>query len=265
MLKNLNIGTRLALGFGVVIALLVIIMAVGISRLAHMDSEISLMADDHFPKVEQANDMIHNVNIIARAMRNALLLSSPDAIQGELKRIEEARGVIKARLDTLETTITSEKGKGLLAELKTARATYVGMQENFMRMVAEGRIDEAKTYLIDTVRAPQRDYLDRINALVEYQNELVLIAGKEGHESYAAARNMILALGFAALLFAGTVAWFLARSIVHPLNDAVRVAGAVAAGDLTQRIEVMSNDETGKLMEAMKHKIGRASCRERVS
>ena len=42
------------------------------------------------------------------------------------------------------------------------------------------------------------------------------------------------------------------RAITRPLNEAVRIAECVAAGDLTQKITVHSNDETGKLMQAMK-------------
>ena len=253
MLKNLNIGTRLALGFGAVIALLAVIMTVAISRLAHLNYEISLIADDRYPKVTQANDVIDNINIIAGSMRNALLVSSPDAAQAEIKRIDEARGIIKARLDTLEKSITSEKGKTLFAEVVAARTAYVGMQETFMRMVSEGRLEEARPYLLDTLRVPQQTYIEKVGTLITYQSELVETAGTEGHAAYSFARNLILVLGTVALLIAAAIAWFLARSIVHPLNDAVRVAGAVAAGDLTQRIEVMSNDETGKLMEAMKH------------
>jgi methyl-accepting chemotaxis protein-1 (serine sensor receptor) len=41
------------------------------------------------------------------------------------------------------------------------------------------------------------------------------------------------------------------KGIVRPLDEAVRIAGAVAAGDLTQDIRVRANDETGHLMRAL--------------
>jgi methyl-accepting chemotaxis protein len=43
-----------------------------------------------------------------------------------------------------------------------------------------------------------------------------------------------------------------ARALVGQLNQAVRVAETVAAGDLTSTIEVTSGDETGKLQQALK-------------
>jgi methyl-accepting chemotaxis protein len=49
------------------------------------------------------------------------------------------------------------------------------------------------------------------------------------------------------------ISWMIARSITRPLNQAVRVAKTVAAGDLTSRIDAQqSNDETGQLLQALR-------------
>ena len=54
------------------------------------------------------------------------------------------------------------------------------------------------------------------------------------------------------VLLAALIGFWLIRAISRPLNEAVRIAESVAAGDLTQTIEVHSQDETGQLMQAMK-------------
>lgn len=46
--------------------------------------------------------------------------------------------------------------------------------------------------------------------------------------------------------------WLLVRAIVRPIEEAVKIAGALAQGDLTRRIEVRANDETGRLMGALR-------------
>jgi methyl-accepting chemotaxis protein len=61
---------------------------------------------------------------------------------------------------------------------------------------------------------------------------------------------LIVGVIILALLIALSI-WIL-FSITRPLQLALEVAGAVAKGDLTQRIEVTSNDEVGKLMQALK-------------
>ncbi|MGZ5817724.1 MAG: methyl-accepting chemotaxis protein [Burkholderiaceae bacterium] len=58
------------------------------------------------------------------------------------------------------------------------------------------------------------------------------------------------ALVFMGLLTAFSIA--VARSISRPLNEAVRIAQTVAAGDLTSRIEVDGDDEASQLLRALK-------------
>jgi len=53
-----------------------------------------------------------------------------------------------------------------------------------------------------------------------------------------------------ALVFLG--AWVIARRIKTSLDQAISVAESIAAGDLTVRISVESQDETGHLLEALK-------------
>jgi hypothetical protein len=49
------------------------------------------MVRDKFPKTVWANEIVDNVNVIARALRNVLLLKNPDAASKELDRVIEAR------------------------------------------------------------------------------------------------------------------------------------------------------------------------------
>src|SRR5690606_8032614 len=48
------------------------------------------------------------------------------------------------------------------------------------------------------------------------------------------------------------LAWALTRSITRPVGEAVRIAQAVAAGDLTTRIEITGRDELAQLLTALK-------------
>jgi methyl-accepting chemotaxis protein len=56
--------------------------------------------------------------------------------------------------------------------------------------------------------------------------------------------GLALTLGFALLV---------ARTLLRQLQRAVQVAETVAAGDLTSTIDVSTSDETGKLLQALKH------------
>ena len=63
--------------------------------------------------------------------------------------------------------------------------------------------------------------------------------------------NTLIFGGLLTIALAAALAWILSRSIVLPLEYAVRIARTVAAGDLTSRIEAGSHDETGQMLQAL--------------
>jgi methyl-accepting chemotaxis protein len=79
--------------------------------------------------------------------------------------------------------------------------------------------------------------------------------GTVGSATDAANRAVLGGAVIGALGLAVTLAFavLVARTLVRQLNEAVRVAETVAAGDLTSTIEVDVHDETGKLLQALKH------------
>jgi methyl-accepting chemotaxis protein len=252
MFKNLRIAVKLGLGFGFVLILLAAIAVIGISRLSGLAQDMDKMTTDRYPKTVMTNEVLGQLNIIARALRNTIILDKEEAIRNELKRIETARSSIKKNLDLLEKSITSEKGKELFKGVIEARTSYVLHQENFLKLVAEGKKDEARSLLLGDLRSTQATYIEALNKLIEFQGQLMTDAGHEAQVSYEAARSLMLALALAATLAGILLAWLVTRSITGPLAESVAAANAIAAGDLSSKIEVDSSDETGQLKAAMK-------------
>jgi methyl-accepting chemotaxis protein len=48
------------------------------------------------------------------------------------------------------------------------------------------------------------------------------------------------------------IRWVVRRFVIHPLNEAVAIADGIASGNLTQRIEVKTGDDVGRLLQALK-------------
>ena len=251
-LANLKVGARLGLGFGVVLLLLTAIAVVGVSRLGTMDQGMGLMINDRYPKTVVASDMVNNLNRIARSMRNMLIMEKPEDIKKELERIVDAKAKIVKDLDKLEKSITSEKGKEMLKGVTEPRAKYVVMQDRFLQLVADDKAKEARVILLGELRPAQLAYFDGLEKLIEFQGHLMEEAGKQAGDDYLAARNLMVGLAIVAGLLGAAIAFWVTRSITRPLQQAVAVATAVAQGDLTQRIDVKSKDETGQLLQALK-------------
>jgi methyl-accepting chemotaxis protein len=259
MFKNMKIGMRLGLGFGLVLVLLSVIAFVGMTRLGQLNEEIEALVKDKYPKTVLANDIIDNINQIARSMRNMLIMDKREQIEKELNTIQEARKTIKDRLEKLDAVIKTEKGKERLKAVIEARGAYVTGQDQFLKLVADGKQEEAKVLLLTEVRGKQLAYFKAVNDLLAFQGQLMEETGKDAIETYHAARNLMISLAIAAFLIGAGIAFWVTRSITRPISAAVGVANQLAEGDLNARIEVTSKDETGLLLAAMKNMVEKLS------
>lgn len=70
------------------------------------------------------------------------------------------------------------------------------------------------------------------------------------------ARLMFIILALVTLVLGVLISITITRSIVGPLHNAIRVAQAIAANDLTVKIDVRGQDETGMLLRALRQMTG---------
>lgn len=92
-----------------------------------------------------------------------------------------------------------------------------------------------------------------LEELIAYQARVAKAEFEAAESTYK--RNTILFVGIFILGILGLslFAWALVRSITRPLQQAVRIAEAVAQGDLSQAAPEGGKDEVGRLLAAMRH------------
>ncbi|WP_374511060.1 methyl-accepting chemotaxis protein [Niveibacterium sp.] len=250
MLNNLKIGARLGFGFVSVLVLLIVVSALAVSRINVLSTEVSNMANDKFKKTVLVNDVTDSVNVIARAMRNSLLLP-PAAAAKELERLDEARKTISDALGKLDQMIVSEDGKRLLATVVEARKEYLVTQGNFVDLVKAGKRDEAIAYMMGDVRKAQSNYLDTLHKLNDFQTKLMEDAGKQAEQVAAEANRILIGLAIAAVLLASAFGFLITRSITRPVSAALDAANRIADGDLNVKIDASGKDEVAMLLASL--------------
>lgn len=257
MFKNLKIGIRLGLGFGFILILLTAISAIAYTRLTTLNESINDMVTDKFPKTVIASDMVNQINLVARALRNAALVKRPEDATKELDRIVDARKKVGEGFAKLEKMITSEEGKKVLGKAVDARKAYLVDQDATIEFLKAGKKEEAVEVIIHKVRKSQGEYIAAITEVITFQSALMEAEGKKAEEMVGNAKQLILVMAMGALLVATGFAWWVTMSITRPINEAVKAATALAEGDLTIKLESDSKDEVGHLMAAMQNMIGK--------
>ncbi|HET9646552.1 MAG TPA: methyl-accepting chemotaxis protein [Burkholderiaceae bacterium] len=254
----MKIGIRLALAFGLLIALLLSVAFVGMTRMAGMNVGMESMVKD-YEKVDLASRVDGQVSNISRLLRDMIIATDPAAAKESIDKVYQSRKLIGETVAQLEKVITHEKGIALLKGVKDHRAAYIDGQERLFKLVLDGKRDEAGRLLFGELQPVLQRYLEAVRSLVDFQCEMMTSASAEAQRLYHSARIITLSLVAGALAMALVVAVWITRSITVPIREAVGAADRLSEGDLTVHVEVKSKDEMGQLLAAMRNMIEKLS------
>ncbi|MFN3861213.1 MAG: methyl-accepting chemotaxis protein [Roseateles sp.] len=251
-LTQLRIGQRLAVSFGLLILLLIGIGVYGAMNANRLSKDLDRTANSSLVKIGAANALDSQVNVIASAVRDLLLLDTAGAIKKAKKAIADAADESEKQLKALEAAVVSDEEKASVAETRAHKIKFIAALEKFQKIQADGSPDEARESLITDLRPAQAALQSGIKKLVDIQFDSGKALATSGVEL---ARRSVLLTGVLVLAAAivgiggGLV---IARSIVGPARKAQLAAEAIASGDLTQDIQVEGRDELSQMLQAMK-------------
>ncbi len=249
--KDLKIGTRLGIGFGAVCLALVFVVGQSVVSLSRVNDASDTIVDKRIPRLDDANRLLAEVNDIAIALRNAMMSEDPADRASQVEEIMSSRKDAETILASLDKVLESEKGRALLRRQQDLNARYAKAQDELLGLLKANDVEGAKARL-KAVRPLLVEYKKVIADQIQAQKDLANQDSDQATDTYLFARNLMLGLGVLALAVAGALAWWISASIVRPMRRALDVANAVAAGDLTTRVEADSRDETGQLLQALK-------------
>jgi len=251
MLKNMKIGTRLAVTFGLMMFLLLVNGVMAINVIITLNGHMDKLVHDRLPKVEQANLIIKNININARALRNVLIDPRDEIRNEELKRIRDAQELTDKIILSMQQTVKSERGTVLLKELVECKAAYIEQCEAYLGWIKKDQPEKAREMLLTKVRQVQKKYFDACEALILFQTDMSTSAAKEAAESTRQSKIVIIALLISASVLSSVLAIMLMRSINGPVKKVAVLASSMAHGDLTVKLDVDQKDEIGDMSNSL--------------
>jgi methyl-accepting chemotaxis protein len=249
-LRNLHIGTRLGLGFGLVLLLLVILALTSLSRMSAIHDSLDRVVNEGNATVKELNDMRQSVMIVAVAVRNIAVATDEEAINAEVKLLEAARKEYQQSTEALGGMVKDAEGKAMLAKIASGEAaTMPGIQ----KAIALARKQADVSTVLRTSVAPQQQaWLQAMDEKLHHQETLAKALVADTSKAFNNARLLTLGLAALALILGAGTGWTITRGIIKPLRGAVALARRVAGGDLTARVEAEAHDETGQLLDALR-------------
>jgi methyl-accepting chemotaxis protein len=252
MFQNLTIKTRLIFVIGFLSLQLVAGGVIGIVSLKFANDDIQSLYQERLVATSQIDGVARLMNrnqiLLARAMT-----AESTKIPGLMSELEANRKEADALWKTYAASSKTPDEQKLADAFAAARKVYLDdalvPAVQAVRGEDTGHAIELLHGPVTTLSVPTQTAID---ALIRLQSDVAKAGFERSQTVYVWVRNSCSAAVLLGLLLALVIGYKLVRAITGPLDEAVRIASAVAAGDLTQQIDVGRNDETGKLMQALK-------------
>ncbi|WP_233841267.1 methyl-accepting chemotaxis protein [Dyella sp. 2HG41-7] len=139
----------------------------------------------------------------------------------------------------------------------TAIATHEELGTKYLAAIQHyDAKDEKSVHVVDGLvagidRAPTTAIDDLVAGMKKNAETASKRIDEETSEAFKQASTLLLSVALCATVTGAAFIWLLAYSITAPLGRAVKVAQAVAKGDLSTDVVADSHDETGKLLSAL--------------
>jgi len=262
-IKDLRVGTKLALGFITLTVIAAVIGFIGITQINKVNQASEKLYRTITVPLGELGVMSVAFQRVRINVRDAAETTDAAERQGYLDNIKRLRQSVSENAALFEKTILIDEERSLFREYLEVRRGYLEQIEKVLRLSGENRSAEAATLLRGDARKMAQRYQEILDKLVASKKQQAKLAAQENDAiAKGAARMMagLLALGVGLAIALGLT---ISRMITNPLGQAVQVANRLAEGDLTVEVVVDSRDETGQLQEAMGHMV--QSLREMVT
>lgn len=249
----MTIAKRLYILMAAVLIAIVLLITIGISQINKVFETTNYVNVNVVPSLIDLG-LVKSGTTQNRLLTWQLLAASDPGKKAELqKKIDEAEaGVLKSFDKYEKDDISDDKDRAMLSDDRKAFEVYRQIRNKAIEIANGAGADEARAYMFSQ-QADANKVAKLVDDHLDYNVQVGINSAEEAKKVQSSAIWMSLTIGVIALAVIGLMGIRLARNISSSLNSAIDVAERVAAGDLTQVIDVKGEDEVAKLMISLKN------------
>jgi len=251
--NTFTLAQRLYTFSGLLIATLAV-LAVVVWKLLQAEADSAQhVTDNRVPQLQRIAEIELNVTRISLQVRHAILARNPQELKATLDDIGQRKALLDKTIDEFGKAMVTQAGRDAFKPLPALVADFWRIGGENLKLVQEGRKDEAFAYLVENTIPARNRLVDPLKAERERQGARLNDEVNSIRTEALFARNLVL--GIVLLVSAGMVAYAgyvvrVMRRLGGEPDELKRVADAVSAGNLASRVPVRAGD-TSSVMASL--------------
>jgi methyl-accepting chemotaxis protein len=251
LLDNISIKAKLALAFGLLLAITAALGGVAIQRLGHVNSAAHEIRTNWLPATGYLAHLTENA-VRYRQREAALILAEDADREREKQGLEASKREVERAIAQYGPTVTTADEQRMWEAVTTGWATYLTMTPRLVAFDDVGDHAGAGAFYLGEMRAAFHRLQAAMDAIIEFNLRSGAAAADEGAAAYEAARVVIFSGLGAAVVLAAVLGLVLVVTIASPVNAAAGLMGRVAKGELDLSVPGQQRkDEVGAVSRAL--------------
>ncbi len=223
-IAGMKFSTKLYLGFGMTVAMMVIVITICMSGLRTIQGNLERVVTVN----DAGSELAYHMEVLVRDsemnLQNLIHSAFDDSEKQKNKNhISDIRGKITESLQKLAamTAKNDAKGQEIIALVSSDHTAASEIQNQVTELALGNKEMEATNLLVAKSQPAAEKLRASIDQLQQYQMELNKKNYEESQATFFLTSLSVLVLGLISILSAGLIAFFITRSIVSPLNKVI--------------------------------------------
>jgi len=248
--RNLRIGMKLMVVVLSVVGMTTFLGIFSIAQLSKVNDVTVDITTNWLPSVELLGKVSGSLNLVRRVALAHSMTKDKDVLARYEKLGEGAVESLKELLVKYEKLITSDEERRLYDGFRTSWVSYIDYHNRVMTLSRDMKKDEAMALNVEAKKFfdESMDLLDQDIAL---NSKGAATASANAESLYKSSRALIIVALLVCAAAGTALAVLVGRAISNSLKVGVNAATKLAQGDLSVKIDNVSQDEAGQLLLTM--------------
>lgn len=250
LIRKVSIRAKLMMGFTLVALLLFVVGYLGKLGMNAVSERSDSMMANNVQDIQDLHLMKEALLNIRSEVQKAVLYADKEKTKKAIESIDDYQAENQEYIDSYSVRIETDDERKIWEEILSDMDDYREARNNVLNLALEGNYVEAEKGM-DEVTAIRDIMFTSLDKLIA-DNESILEQENVKMDRLSSATEVfmyiVIGIGFILSLFIG---FMLSLSISKSVKKGLEFAKALGDGDLTFTIENKSQDELGKLIEAL--------------
>lgn len=249
-LEKMTMKKKLNFGFGVVVALMILIGIFNLINLGRMYSGFTYYIHD----VQKAKDKVAScrlsTNIIGRNIREMALNEDAGADAAYKAKIEEQSEVLKTSIIELESM--GGVPEELLKRYETELQNWMTIADGILAKLEAGDLQGARDAIINDCAPALQKSINTSKDIAAETDRIAQQELKENTMSVILSVSVLFIFVLLALIMALRISNIISKMILVPIYKIIEVSKAMSSGHLRNDLDYNSEDEIGEAIQYLR-------------